>query len=117
MEGDFMSLGYTGICKKVAEDDYIVIYSYAGENWNDGGKSKRGDSQLQDGMFTIYKSSFCIDMESCMQSGGVKIDCECKNAFQRPGIAVDYLAWMLIDHIFTYYKKNDHFPAQESFVQ
>lgn len=50
-----MSLGYTGICKKVAEDDHIVIYSYAGENWNDGGKSKHGDLQLQDGMFTIMR--------------------------------------------------------------
>lgn len=50
-----MSLGYIGICRKVAEDDYIVIYSYTGENWNDGGKSKHGDSQLQDGLFTIYK--------------------------------------------------------------
>lgn len=112
-----MSLGYTGICKKVAEDDSIVIYSYAGENWNDGGKSKRGDSQLQDGMFTICKSSFCVDMENCIQSGGVKIDRECKNAFQRPGIAVDYIVWMLLNHIFAYYKKNNHFPAQESFIQ
>lgn len=112
-----MSLGYTGICKKVAEDDRIVIYSYAGENWNDDGKSKHGDSKLQDGMFTIYKDSFCIDIESCMQSGGVIIDCECKNAFQKPGIAVDYIAWMLLSHIFAYYKKNNHFPAQESFIQ
>ena len=67
-----MSLGYIGICKKVAEDDSIVIYSYAGENWNDDGKSKRGDSQLQDGMFTIYKDSVCIDIESCMPYTPVK---------------------------------------------
>lgn len=111
-----MSLGYTEICKKVAEDDSIVIYSYAGENWNDGGKSKRGDSQLPDGMFTIYKDPVYIDIESCLQSGRIKIDRECKNAFQRPGIAVDYIAWMLLNHIFTYYKKNNHFPAQESFI-
>ena len=27
-------------CKKELEDDEIVVYSYSGENWNDGGKSK-----------------------------------------------------------------------------
>ena len=103
--------------KKVAEDDSIVIYSYAGENWNDDGKSKRGDSQLQDGMFTIYKGSFCTDVGRHVQLGGIEIDRECKNAFQRPGIAVDHIARMLLNHIFTYYKKNNHFPAQESFIQ
>jgi len=112
-----MSLGYTGICKKVAEDDHLVIYSYAGENWNDGGKSKHGDSQLQDGMFTICKDLVFMGIESCMQSGRIKIDCECKNAFQRPGVTVDYIAWMLLNHIFAYYKKNDQFPAQTSFIQ
>ena len=112
-----MSLGYIGICKKVAEDDSVVIYSYAGENWNDDGKSKRGDSQLQDGMFTIYKGSFCTDVGRHVQLGGIEIDRECKNAFQRPGIAVDHIARMLLNHIFTYYKKNNHFPAQESFIQ
>ena len=112
-----MSLGYIGICKKVAEDDHIVIYSYAGENWNDGGKSKPRDSQLQDGMFTVYKGSFCVNIESAMQSGGIKIDRECKNAFQRPGVAVDYIAWRLLSHIFTYYRKNNQFPFQASFIQ
>ena len=112
-----MSLGYTGICKKVAEDNYIVIYSYAGENWNDGGKSKRGDSQLQDGMFTIYKDAFCSDLERCVQSGNIKIDRECKNAFHRPGVSCEYIVWKLLNHIFAYYEKNNHFPAQEAFVQ
>ena len=43
-----MSLGYTRMCKKELDDDEIVIYSYSGENWNDGGKSKSGDSLLYD---------------------------------------------------------------------
>lgn len=54
-----MSLGYTGMCKKELEDDEVVIYSYSGENWNDGGKSKNGDSLLCDGRFTIYKD--CLE--------------------------------------------------------
>lgn len=53
-----MSLGYTGMCKKELEDDEIVIYSYAGENWNDDGKSKSGDSLLCDGSFIIHKDCF-----------------------------------------------------------
>lgn len=32
--------GYIGLCKKILEDEELVIYSYAGENWSDGGKSK-----------------------------------------------------------------------------
>lgn len=49
-----MSLGYSGLCVKVMEDDEVAIYSYAGENLNDG-VSKIGDALLQDGMITIYK--------------------------------------------------------------
>lgn len=49
-----MSLGYVGSCNLIYEDDKRVIYSYAGENWNDT-NSKVGDIDLQDGEFTIYK--------------------------------------------------------------
>lgn len=112
-----MSLGYTGTCQKVAEDEHIIIYSYSGENWNDGGKSKRGDSQLLDGMFTIQKGLFCTDLERCIQAGIIKIDHECKNAFRRPGVSCDYIAWRLLIHIFDHYKTNSHFPLKELFIQ
>ena len=73
-----MSLGYTGICHKVAEDEHIVIYTYAGENWNDGGKSKLGDSQLQDGIFTIQKDSFCANLETLIDLILIRATASCE---------------------------------------
>lgn len=112
-----MSLGYIGICRKVAEDDYIVMYSYAGENWNDGGKSKHGDSQLQDGLFTIRKDTFSDNLNHCLQTGTVKIDQACKNAFQKSDISCDYIAWRLLRHILKDYQRNLSFPEKASFIQ
>lgn len=112
-----MSLGYTGICHKVAEDEHIVIYTYAGENWNDGGKSKLGDSQLQDGIFTIQKDSFCANLERSVQTKSVEIKQECKNAFRKANIPCDYIAWRLLNHIFDYTKTNHLFPDRISFIQ
>lgn len=54
-----MSIGYVGKCRIEIEDDEVAIYSYSGENWNDGGKSQRGDRELYDGSFIIYKD--CLD--------------------------------------------------------
>lgn len=112
-----MSLGYTGTCRKVAEDDHIVIYSYAGENWNDRWNSKQGDLQLLDGMFTIQKDSFCTCLEKCMQTNAINIDRKCKNAFGKPDIPCDYIAWRLLHRIFDYHQKNNQFPEQASFIQ
>lgn len=50
-----MSLGIAGVCKKYLEDDGVVIHTHAGENWNDRGKSKSGDAQLQNGIMLIDK--------------------------------------------------------------
>lgn len=112
-----MSLGYTGNCKLIAEDESLVIYSYAGENWNDGGKSKYGDSALQDGMFTIDRSHAIEDIADGLKSGAIEIDRECKNAFRRPGVPCDYIAWRLLIRILDYYKQNGCFPKGESFIQ
>ena len=112
-----MSLGYVGMCRKVAEDDRMVIYSYAGENWNDGGKSKHGDSHLQDGFFTIHKDFFGVDLDGRIRTGKIIIDRECKNAFHKPGVLCDYIAWQLLNHIFAQFEKNRHFPEQKTFIQ
>lgn len=112
-----MSLGYTGICMLVMEDEKHVIYSYAGENWNDGGASKLGDSKLQDGMFTIDKLHPIKNVADGLKTGIITIDRESKNAFFRPGVPCDYIAWVLLHHVVGYYEKNGYFPSQQAFIQ
>lgn len=112
-----MSLGYTGICKLITEDDSLVIYSYAGENWNNSEKSEHGDSALQDGRFTIDKSYVIEDVADGLKSRAITIDKECKNAFCRPGIPCDYIAWCLLIHILDDYKQNGCFPKEDAFIQ
>lgn len=139
-----MSLGYTGMCKKELEDDELVIYSYAGENWNDGGKSKSGDSMLYDGSFIIYKD--CLEEPEIhtkvekTTSGKKKVtekrithipnifeyvdnkkiivEKECKNAFRRyPMMPIDYIAYRLLLHIFESYQLHGKLPEKDCFIQ
>lgn len=138
-----MSLGYIGLCKKILEDEQVVIYSYAGENWNDGGKSKTGDVHLQDGMITIYKD--CLEqvdvhrhikktpsgrkktiekrivtipsLDDYIKSERIVIDQECKNAFRCGSMKVDYIAYRLLLHIFKRYQTGDELPDEERFIQ
>jgi len=139
-----MSLGYTGMCKKELEDDELVIYSYSGENWNDSEKSKSGDVLLYDGSFVIYKD--CLEKPEIhtklkkMPSGRKKIiekrithvpdiikyvndkrivmEKECKNAFKRGAtMPIDYIAYMLILHIFERFQLDGELPEKESFIQ
>ena len=112
-----MSLGCTGMCKLLTEDDSLVVYSYAGENWNDNGKSKHGDAVLQDGMFTINKSNTITDIADGLKSGVITINRECKNAFHRPDIPCDYIAWRLLVHILYCYKRKGYFPEEDAFIQ
>ena len=112
-----MSLGYTGRCKLLMEDESLVVYSYAGENWNDNGKSKPGDSALQDGMFTIDKTHTIKDVADGLNSGAITINRECKNAFRKPDVPCDYIAWRLLVHILDCYKKNGYFPEKDAFIQ
>ena len=112
-----MSLGYKGICKLITEDESLVIYSYAGENWNDGEKSKYGDSALQDGMFTIDKSHAIEDIADGLKSGAITIDKECKNAFCKLGVPCDYIAWRLLIRILDDYKQSGCFPKEKAFIQ
>lgn len=139
-----MSLGYAGLCKKELEDDELVIYSYSGENWNDGGKSKNGDRLLYDGRFVICKD--CLEEPEIhtklkkMPSGRKKIlekrithvpniveyvrdkrivvEKECKNAFKRsPSIPIDYIAYMLLLSVFKRYQVDGCLPEKDSFIQ
>ena len=112
-----MSLGYTGMCKLLMEDESFAVYSYAGENWNDDGKSISGDSALQDGMFTINKSHTVTDVADGLKFGAITINRECKTAFRRPDIPCDYIAWRLLVHILDCYKKNGYFPEKDAFTQ
>ena len=139
-----MSLGYTGMCKKELEDDEMVIYSYSGENWNDGGKSKSGDSLLYDGSFIIYKEcleepeihtklkrmpsgrkkivekriTHTLELSKYLETKKVFVESECKNAFRRGAtMPIDYIAYRLILHIFERYQLDGVLPEIESFIQ
>ena len=110
-----MSLGYCGVCIKQEESEDKVRYSYSGENWNDGGKSKSGDCKLQDGIFVIYKSNLS-DMEICIESG-VVVEKECKNAFKRyTGNSMDYIAFRLLNKIIDAFQRDGVFPDREAFI-
>ena len=139
-----MSLGYTGMCKKELEDDEMVIYSYSGENWNDGGKSKSGDSLLYDGSFIIYKD--CLEEPEIhtklkkmpsgrkkvvekriphfphiykhIENGKIVIEKECKNAFKRYSeTSIDYIAYLLLIHIFEKYQLDGYLVENDGFIQ
>ena len=120
-----MSLGYVGKCNKISEDEKIVIYSYAGENWNDNGKSKQGDRFLQDGRFIIYKE--CLEIKKAhitvtkhIIDGKIIIEKECKNAFRRDiceNISIDYIAYILLTNIFKKYQEEGNLPETEAFIQ
>ena len=141
-----MSLGYCGMCVKVMEDDEAVVYSYAGENWNDGGKSQSRDSLLQDGVIFIYKR--CLEEPEIhskikrtasgrkkmiikrityvpsicdhVRNGDIIVEKECKNAFRHfrfKSIPLDYIAYRLLGCIFTRYQEDGILPEREYFIQ
>ena len=112
-----MSLGYIGICQKYSEDDTAVIYTYSGENWNDGGQSKHGDRYLQDGIIFIDKAKLTHDWKQILLDKSIYLDRKCKNAFYKNGIPFDYLAWRLLRKILDYFYTKNSFPDQEMFIQ
>ena len=141
-----MSLGYTGYCKLFQLDDTYAVYRYSGENWNDKGKSKSGDSLKIDGIFTIKLTSLeepeIHEKMKKMPSGRKKrivkrithtvgicekyidgeiiINQNCKNAFVRGScqeIDMDYIALHLLYNIYEEYQKNGELPESMSFIQ
>ena len=138
-----MSIGYVGKCRMEMEDDEVAIYSYSGENWNDGGKSQRGDRELYDGSFIIYKD--CLEEPEIhikrkkMPSGRTKlvekrivhfpnlfehlenrkivIEKECKNAFKVQEMPIDFIASQLLLHVFERYQLEGELPEKEMFFQ
>lgn len=139
-----MSLGYIGMCKKESEDEEMVIYSYSGENWNDGENSKSGDSLLYDGSFIIYKDcleepeihtkllrmpsgrkkllqkriTHVADIIKHLNNKRIVVEKECKNAFrQAASMPVDYIAYMLLPDILKKYQTEVFLPDEDSFIQ
>ena len=140
-----MSLGYRGRCKLIDQDDTMAIYTYAGENWNDNGKSQENDCDLQDGLIIIYKK--CLvepeihekikkmpsgkkklivkrirkenNIAELIGKGDIVIDKRCKNEFSRSRYNENqhYLAERLIDHIFDRYQDDGMLPIEEYFIQ
>lgn len=141
-----MSLGYTGYCKLLSLNGTSATYQYSGENWNDGGKSKSGDSLLLDGTFTIKLSSLkepeiheklkkmpsgrkkmlvkriphTVGVCEKYLAGDITIDRECKNAFVRGGtssVKMDYIALGLLYKIYEGYQITGKLPETMGFTQ
>ena len=139
-----MSLGYCGSCKLVMQDEELAIYSYSGANLNDNFELRNQHALDYDGEFLIYKH--CLEEPEihtkikCRPSGSkytevkrithspnvaehilngnVVIEKECFNAFRRyANMDVDYIAYLLIIKVFTYYQENGCLPDKEGFVQ
>ena len=139
-----MSLGYMGVCKLVEQDEEIVIYAYSGMDIDDNHELRRVHFLDYDGEIWIYKR--CLEEPEIhikikrrpsgrkyeeikrithvpsvlkhIKNNDVVIEKECANAFRRSGnIDVDYIAYRLIDKIFTYYQEHGCLPEKEGFAQ
>ena len=138
-----MSLGYSGVCKLLEQDEEVAIYAYSGANIND--EATQGEHRLDyDGEILIYKR--CLEepeihakikrrssgrkYESVkrithlpnilrhVENGEVVIEKECRNAFRRHGdTEIDYIAHTLLIKIFIYYQENGQLPEKEGFIQ
>ena len=139
-----MSLGYEGVCKLVEQDEEMAIYVYSGANINDNYELRKQHALNYDGEFLIYKR--CLEepeihtkikrspsgrkyeevkrithfssVAKHIENGDVVIEKECFNAFRRYANAeIDYIAYRLIEKIFTYYQENGCLPEKEGFIQ
>ena len=139
-----MSLGYEGVCKLVEQDEEIAIYAYSGANINDNYELRKQHILDYDGEILIYKR--CLEepeihtktkrrpsgrkyeevkrithfpsVAKHIKNGDVVIEKECFNAFRRyANMEIDYIAYRLIEKIFTYYQENGCLPEKEGFIQ
>ena len=103
-----MSLGYIGYCKKTIEYPDAVVYNYSGGNWNV--KTNVSESETAyDGVIYIDKAVLDYPKNketkygwllTALEADHVHIMYECKNAFIRGLIPIDYIAFRCLLKIF-----------------
>ena len=124
-----MSLGIYAVGRKNAEDDELVFYSYAGEDW-DAFPTQKGDAKLQDGEIAIMKCcleapeihrkikrrkngrKYICEKRICrlpdisihLESSTIKILSPCKNEHHH------YYAIHLLEKIFLEWQEKDMLP-------
>ncbi|NLB60943.1 MAG: hypothetical protein GX802_00695 [Clostridiales bacterium] len=123
-----MSLGYIGYCKLINEDEKHVYYAYSGANWNDANRDREAE-RAYDGLFSIDKSvmqrwSEVKQLDNsiyltafAIENNYVNIIRLCKNAFNRYSVKIDYIVFMLLNHVFNHLISEGVFPNNEAFIQ
>ena len=124
-----MSLGYIGYCKKIAEDDLTICYSYSGSNWNLTTNEKSAELAY-DGNFAIDKSvlqwkpakpriqtEYIHWTHTAIENNQVVIITECRNSFYRHGNNYDYIVLHLFYKIFDTLHKTGELPEEACFIQ
>ena len=142
-----MVFGYEGYCKLIDEDTEIALYSYSGININENYEVQKNYRFDFDGIILIYKCcleepEIHIKMKrrpsgrkyqsikriahfpnivKHIKNGDVVIEKECINAFRRYTDIdmdyMDYIAYILLVKIFTYYQENGSLPKSEGFAK
>jgi hypothetical protein len=111
-----MSIGFEGYARYKEESDGCLIYEYSGANWNVPNEEE--GCLLYDGLISIEKN--VLNEEECgraVEEGRIKIMKVCKNAFYRGEMKFDYLAILIIFHIFKDYKKTGEIPKNVAFIK
>ena len=139
-----MSLGIYGRCQLESEDDYWIVYSYSGENWNLD-RAVRQEVETRAGAFMIAKN--CLlepevrtrkrrvskqrkalvekrivripDIGNCISVGDIIIEYCGLDAYElAEGIQpASRTALILIRHIFERYQKDGTLPESEFFIK
>ena len=133
-----MSVGITGCAWLIAEDDDCAVYSYHGRNINMTGIEEKND-ELTDGKFLIAKSSLeepeihkkyskyhrktvtkiithYPDIEKKISDGDIVIEKPCKYECCRYG-EENYIAYILLRHIYTEFQSSGKLPERTGFAQ
>ena len=131
-----MSMGYGGFCRKVAEDENMVIYEYAVYNLNMPEHKDARD--IFDGRIIIEKSGLVepeihekmkrmpsgrrklvvkriireIPCEELFAAGKIRIE-DCSHCWKQMELGCDFIAFRLVMKIFRYYQENDKLPEEE----
>ena len=90
-----MSVGITGHARLIAQDESYAVYSYGGRNINVTGIEEK-DDELSDSDIVIEKP--------------------CKYEFGRYG-EENYIAHILLKHIYTENQSNGKLPERTGFVR
>lgn len=133
-----MSMGIGGWCKVADQDERAIIYQYGSYNLNE--PQYRNEKQIQDGIFLIQKDSLVgpeirrkqkkfphgkkkeiikrlvvpVPCEDLYKEGKIQIQ-NCSHCWKTSIGDKDYIAWHLIDKIFSLYQETGQLPKEVNY--